>query len=296
MATQDQPASRHGISGLGDIAAEYDLIFCDIWGVIHNGVRAFAPACEALVRFRAKGGVVVLVSNAPRPHGSVVPQLAGLGVPQNAHDAVVTSGDVTRGLISARAGQPLYHVGPERDLPLFDGLDARRVSMDEAQYAVCTGLREDEHETAADYADELSAMKTHGLPMICANPDLVVDRGGRDIPCAGAIGAAFEALGGAVTYPGKPWLPIYGMALAVGERHAGRAIGKDRILGVGDAIRTDIAGAGAFGIDSLLVLDGIHAAETGLAKGQDIRDAGMLEAWLAAQAHQPDYLMPKLTW
>jgi HAD superfamily hydrolase (TIGR01459 family) len=296
MNMDNDLATHRSISGLGDIASKYDLIFCDIWGVIHNGVRAFLPACEALVRFRAKGGVVVLVSNAPRPHGSVLPQLAGLGVPEAVHDAVVTSGDVTRGLIAERAGQLLHHVGPERDLPLFDGLDAPRTGIEEARYAVCTGLREDEHETAADYADELSRLKARGLPMICANPDLVVDRGGREVPCAGAIGAAYEALGGAVIYPGKPWLPIYQMALDVAERHAGRAIVKDRILGIGDAIRTDIAGADAFGVASLLVLDGIHAAETGLPKGQETRDARALDQWLAVQAHKPVHFMPKLAW
>jgi HAD superfamily hydrolase (TIGR01459 family) len=273
-----------------DVAASFDAILCDVWGVLHNGVNPFGPACDALRRFRAGGGHVLLVSNAPRPGFSVREQLARIGVPQQAYDDVLTSGDVTRGIIAGRAGEGLLHIGPERDLALFEGLDAPRVPVSQARYVVCTGLIDDETETAEDYLPELTAAHALGLVMICANPDLVVDRGGRNIPCAGAIGAAYERIGGKVIYPGKPHRPIYDTALErLGERGAG-PVGLARVLAIGDAIRTDIAGASALGVASLMVLEGIHAHEVRGLEPAAIGD------WLAAQSHVPDFAMHVLRW
>jgi HAD superfamily hydrolase (TIGR01459 family) len=280
---------RH-LDHFADIAGDFDAILCDVWGVIHNGVAPFAPACEALQRFRAGGGKVLLLSNAPRPGGSVRIQLARLGVPEDAYDDVLTSGDATRTLIGARAGEPLLHIGPGRDLALFEGLDAPRVPLSQAGYVVCTGLLDDETETAEDYLPELTGARALGLTMICANPDLVVDRGGRNIPCAGAIGVAYQELGGAVIYPGKPHRPIYEMALGRLDSLMGKRPGLSRLIAVGDAIRTDIAGAALMGLSSLMVLEGIHAHEVrGL-------DRPGLASWLAAQSHPPDFAMAALRW
>jgi HAD superfamily hydrolase (TIGR01459 family) len=282
--------SAQMLSAFSDISEGYDAILCDVWGVIHNGVRPFAPACEALQKYRANGGHVLLVSNAPRPGGSVRQQLAQIGVPSNIYDDVLTSGDVTRGLIGQRAGDPLLHIGPERDMPLFAGLDAPSVAVSQARYIVCTGLMDDETETAEDYLPELTAAHGLGLTMICANPDLVVDRGGRNIPCAGAIGAAYEALGGSVIYPGKPHSAIYEVALERLRAMLGKAPDLARLIGLGDAIRTDIAGARGAGIGSLMVLEGIHAQEV---RGMDEAAIGH---WLSGQASCPDFVMRSLAW
>ncbi|MGL4729004.1 MAG: TIGR01459 family HAD-type hydrolase [Bosea sp. (in: a-proteobacteria)] len=276
------------LTSFSEVSAQYDAVLCDVWGVIHNGVRPFAPACDALQRYRAHGGRVLLVSNAPRPGGSVRQQLAHIGVPADIYDDVLTSGDVTRGLIGERAGEPLLHIGPERDMPLFAGLDAPRVPVSQARYIVCTGLMDDETETAQDYLPELTAAHALGLHMICANPDLVVDRGGRNIPCAGAIGAAYEALGGTVTYPGKPYRAIYDVAFERLGTILGNTPDLARLIGVGDAIRTDIAGAAGFGIASLMVLEGIHAHETAGLDEPEIMN------WIGMQACQPSYVMHRL--
>lgn len=275
-------------AGLSELHADHDLVLCDIWGVLHNGVANFTPAAAALAQFRRSGGRVILVSNAPRPHGSIAAQLKMLGVTGSAYDAILTSGDVTQGLIRLRQGQRLLHIGPERDHSLFDGLDAPRGTIEDSQYVVCTGLVDDETETAADYAGQLAAMAARRLPMICANPDLVVDRGGRNVPCAGSIGVAYERIGGAVTYPGKPHAPIYDAALEMAEGLTGARIAKSRVLAIGDSIRTDIAGASAYGVASLMVLNGIHAHETATL-GDDA-----LDRWLAAQEHVPDFAMRDL--
>ena len=284
------------IDGLRGLAPRYDLILCDVWGVLHDGVVAFAPAAEALARFRAlpaeaRARRVVLVSNAPRPGDSVRAQLDGLGVPRAAYDAVVTSGDITRGLLAARAGAPVHHLGPERDAPLFAGLDLHLVGLGEAEHVVCTGLLDDETESVADYADALAGLRARGVPLICANPDLVVERGDRLIPCAGALAAAYAALGGEVFYAGKPHAPIYAAALdAAAGLPGGGAPDLARVLAVGDAIRTDITGADGFGIASLLVARGIHAGEIGALS------AATLELWLRTHTVRPHAVVETLAW
>jgi len=278
------------LTGFATIADRFDLCLCDIWGVVHNGVAAHREAVEALVAMRKAGVSVVLVTNAPRPRAEIKRQLDGFGVPAEAYDAIVTSGDVCRGLIRARAGQPVYMLGPDRDLPLIAGLDAPRVAPDEAAYVLCTGLFDDETETAQTYAGLLSGFAARKLELICANPDLVVERGGRIVPCAGSLALAYEQLGGEAIYAGKPHAPIYAAALALGEEARGGAIDRARICGVGDAIRTDIAGANAFGAASVMVLAGIHA--------QDLMEADwdQRHGWFADQLHRPDYALPHLVW
>ena len=282
------------VEGLQPLADRYDLVLCDIWGVLHNGVKAYEAAGDALTRFRERGGHVVLVSNAPRPGAAVGIQLDGFGVPRSAYDAIVTSGDLTRLAIAERSGQVVYHIGPERDLPLFTGLDVRFGEIAEADYVVCSGLDNDERETAADYIPRLEAMLRCDLLMICANPDLLVERGHMIIPCAGAIGLAYEELGGRVYYAGKPHIPVYERAVAKAAELAGHAIPKSRVLAVGDAIRTDIAGAVAFGIDSLLIARGIHAEELNLHLGALVSQH--VQDWVDRQPVRPQAITTALSW
>ncbi len=264
MSTHDQTQAVRQIDGLADISDRYDAILCDIWGVVHNGLAAFPSASDALAAYRRRGGTVILITNAPRPSATVRRQLLKLGVRPDAFDGVATSGDVTIGLIVERIDEPVLHIGPDRDLSLFEaageaaGRPPRRVGLEEAQYALCTGLRDDVTETLDDYEAELRAVAGRGLPLVCANPDIVIHRGETLIYCAGALAARFEALGGEVVYAGKPHLPIYRRALALAEAARGRAVDTRRALAVGDGMKTDIAGAARAGLDALLVTRGIH--------------------------------------
>ena len=278
------------LSGFSEIADRFDLCLCDVWGVVHNGVAAFGEAVEALVAMRERGITVVLVTNAPRPSAGIALQLADFGVPGSAWDAIVTSGDVCRALIQARAGQPMFRLGPDRDLPLIVGLDAPEVGPERADYVLCTGLLDDEIETAETYADLLDGLAARGLDMICANPDLVVERGGRIVPCAGSVALAYEEIGGKVVYAGKPHRPIYEAAFALAEEKRGAPVSRARICGIGDAIRTDIAGADAFGATGIMVLAGIHA--------QDLMEASwdQRHGWFARQSHRPAFALPHLVW
>lgn len=278
------------LSGFSEIADRFALCLCDVWGVVHNGVVAHPGAVEALVKARAAGMFVVLVTNAPRPSAAIIQQLRGLNVPDGAYDAIVTSGDVCRALITARAGRPVFHLGPPRDLPLLEGLDAPRVAAEEAQYVLCTGLFDDERETAESYADLLAGFAARRLALICANPDLVVDRGGAIVPCAGSVALAYERIGGEVIYAGKPHAPIYEAAVALMVAAGHVAPAKSRICAIGDAIRTDIAGAHAFGATGIMVLAGIHAQDLVEASWED------RHGWFSQQSHRPDYALPHLVW
>ena len=245
------------------LARNYDVVLSDVWGVIHNGVAAFPEACEALSRFRAKGGSVALITNAPRPGAVVVKLLDRLAVPHDAYDAIVSSGDVTRAVMAARPGKAVFHIGPERDLPIFDGLGLRFVPYEAADYVVCTGLANDEFETPEHYRELLTKIRARGLFMLCGNPDLVVERGDQLLYCAGALADLYRTLGGEVFYAGKPHRPIYDQAL---ERIAGlRGVAAPlaRVLAIGDSVRTDLKGASDRGIDCLFVTAGIHAEELG---------------------------------
>ena len=254
------------IARLGEISERYDAILCDVWGVLHNGVASFVEASKSLALFRRRGGAVILITNAPRPSAVIRGQLLRLGVLPEAFDAVVTSGDATIGLIEARIEDPLLHLGPARDLSLFEAAEAatgRRpalVPLAEARYCVCTGLCDDRTETPEDYEDELCALGDRSLPMVCANPDVVIHRGDTLVYCAGALARRYEEIGGEVVYAGKPYLPIYDRAIAEAERARGAPIDRRRVLAIGDGMKTDIAGATAAGIDALFITGGIHRA------------------------------------
>lgn len=246
------------LQSIAPLAATADLWFVDIWGVMHNGVRPYASSVAACEAFRRQGGTILLVTNSPRPRESVARQLDGIGVARSAYDGIVSSGDVSRSLIEDWAGEPILHIGPERDLPVFANLQATAgAGVADAVVAVCTGLYDDEKETPADYAEMLAKLKARDIPMICANPDQKVERDGRLIYCAGAIARAYEALGGIVSYAGKPFQPIYDLALEIGSDTRGKSIAKDRVLAIGDGVSTDIAGASNFGIRSVFIASGV---------------------------------------
>lgn len=257
-------SSIREIASLGDIAGDYDAILCDVWGVVHDGKAAFPDAVKALARFRAERGPVLLLSNAPRPGGSVAEMLDQLAVARDGYDGILTSGDATRAEVQRRAGQSFFHLGPDRDRVVWADLaDAVEAKVEDAAYVLCTGLFDDEREGPDDYRSQLAAMRERGQPMVCANPDIKVHRGTRLIWCAGAVAAAYAALGGEVTYFGKPHPPIYDEALARLSALAGRTLDPTRVLAIGDGMHTDILGANRAGIDALLITAGIHADRFG---------------------------------
>lgn len=280
------------IAHVAELAATSDLWLVDIWGVMHNGVRPFADAVEACQRFRAAGGTVLLLSNAPRPAASVAQQLDKIGVSRTAYDAIVSSGDAARASIAdaVARGASIGHIGPERDRPLFDGLGVVFAPVDKAAVAVCTGLYDDTTETPDDYTPMLRALKARDVQMICANPDLTVERGGSLVYCAGAVAAAYEALGGAVFYAGKPHLPVYDMAFETAARLRGGEVPKARTLAIGDGIRTDIKGAAAAGVRSVFVASGIHVA------ADKAFDSAALDALFPPGPPRPVAAMTGLAW
>ena len=247
------------IASLNEISGRYAAILCDVWGVLHNGVRHFEPAAAALAAARERGLAVVLVTNAPRPHGGVEAQLASLAVPQAAWDRVVTSGDVTRELVSA-GPRRVFHLGPDRDLSLYDGLDIDIVEEFEANSVVCTGLFDDETEAPEDYADMLQRMRARNLPMVCANPDIA-------------------------------HTPIYAAALKAASEMLGRELRRDEVLAIGDGMLTDIKGASDNGIDVLYVSGGIHARDYG---HPDNPEPDELQAFLDRHGYHPVATMTKL--
>lgn len=256
--TRSQPSAIPIVTALGPVTAAYDALIVDIWGVLHNGVAPFAGAPEALVEFRRRGGRVVLLSNAPRPSDVIVGQLDRLGIPREAYDAIVTSGDLARRMIAARLGEPMLHIGPERDRPLFAGLTIDEVPAEAAAFVVCTGLYDDTTETPENYRGLLTNLSRRRIPMICANPDLTVERGGSIIYCAGALASLYAECGGEVSFAGKPHPPVYELVFEVVAGLLGRQIDRTRLLAIGDGLRTDIAGAFAVGLPVLFVASQIH--------------------------------------
>jgi HAD superfamily hydrolase (TIGR01459 family) len=243
------------LSGLGEIAPEYDALVCDVWGVLHNGHVANADAVEALRRFRGERGPVILLSNAPRPKRDLETQFARFGVPPDCYDEIVTSGIATRLDLESRAQGGrlcMFHLGPERDRGIFEGLDIELSEIATAEIVLDSGLFDDDVETPDDYKERLAAMKARDLLMLCANPDWVVQRGGRLVWCAGALANEYEKIGGRVIYYGKPMPEIYTLVRA-------SAPDARRMLAIGDGLHTDIKGANRSGIDALFIADGIHS-------------------------------------
>ncbi len=283
-------------AGLSELAPDYDAILCDVWGVIHNGREAFVDACAALERYRAERGPVVLISNSPRPSDALHGQLAGFGVPRAAWTTFVTSGDATRPFLAARAPGPVWTIGPRnRDGPLYDGLGLDFVDQpQDAAFIACTGPDDEETEQAEDYRARLQTGVARELQFICANPDRVVQKGDRLIPCAGAIADLYEDLGGWAIRPGKPNAPIYDLAIDEAQRALGRPVDRQRILCIGDGVTTDVRGAEAQGLDCLFLWGGIHAAELSHAEGA--RAAEPVAEFLTGHATTAKYAMPELVW
>ncbi len=292
------PAMTEIIRSLSQVSDRYDALFCDLWGCLHNGVAPFPAAVSALQSFRAGGGKVILVTNAPRPKSSVVQQLDAMGLPRDAWDDVATSGDAAQAAMLAGAvGRRVHHIGAPKDDSFFgdfeddiaamvDAANITRVPLDQAEGIVCTGLVDDLIETPEDYRSKLLMGKAMGLKMLCANPDIIVDMGDKRLYCAGALAEAYEKMGGEALYYGKPHPPVYDLAR--------RRLGLDdpRILCVGDGIGTDIQGGMAEGLDTLFVSGGIAAAEFGTDSENPNKD--LLKVWLDGHQLSPTFTIGKL--
>ena len=278
------------IDAIAPLGKGYAAWLVDIWGVMHNGVRAFPPAVEATRRYREQGGIVILLSNSPRPSEPLHRQLTSLGVSEEEYDTTVSSGDLTRHELAKHAGARIFHLGPERDLPIFKDLDLTRVDAKDAELVVCTGLFNDDTETPEDYEVLLRELAGRKLTMLCANPDHLVERGHNLVYCAGALAQIYEEDGGKVIYAGKPYAPIYELAEETIAGIAGRKVPRSEILAIGDGIRTDMAGAAEFGLDAVFVASGLHVGPGGEGL-DDLRLAELFEGRKAPRA-----AMPALAW
>lgn len=279
------------IGGISELAATSDAWLVDVWGVMHNGAVAFKAAADACTSFRNAGGYVVLLTNAPRPGPAVVHQITRLGVPQTAYDAVLSSGDVTRGLVTEWRDKRIHHLGPARDRGIFEGIDIKFATSIEADIVVVTGLLDDETETPEDYTTTLKSLQRRNIAMLCANPDLKAERGDKIVFCAGALAEAYEKFGGDVVYAGKPHLPIYELALSMIDNARGQQTPKDRILAIGDGLKTDMAGAAAAGLRSVFIASGLHV-ENGRPLSADVVRDLFSETPLA----RPIAAMQALSW
>jgi HAD superfamily hydrolase (TIGR01459 family) len=281
------------ISGLAELSDRYDVILSDVWGVIHNGRESFPQACGALAHWRAERGPVILISNAPRPSQDVLPQLDTLAVARETWSAIVTSGDATRILLSGHAPGPAWRIGPDRDAPLYEGLGLDFADPATAAFVSVTGPYDDEVETAEDYRERFGLAVARKLPLICANPDIVVQRGDRLIPCGGALAQLYETMGGEVIMAGKPHAPIYALSLGEAEAILGHPVDRSRVLCIGDGVATDVKGANAQGLDVLFVASGIHGAETIDTSGVN---AKAVEDLLAKDGARATYAIADLVW
>ncbi len=281
------------VTGLSALADRYDVILSDVWGVIHNGRESFPAACDALAHWGKTRGPVVLISNSPRPSQAVVAQLDHLGVARAAWQAFVTSGDATRVLLGEMAPGPVWTVGPDRDAPLYEGLGLAYAHHEQAAFVSVTGPFDDEIEGPEDYRARFEATVARGLTMVCANPDIVVQRGDRLIYCGGALAQLYSQMGGKVLMAGKPFAPIYDLCLVEAQRLLGRPVDRTRVLCVGDGLPTDIKGANDQGLDVLFVASGIHGAET---IGPDGLRADAVGDLLSTNGLTATYAIADLVW
>jgi HAD superfamily hydrolase (TIGR01459 family) len=287
------------IQSLDEIDTGYNAVFCDLWGCLHDGTRAFPNAVAALKRFRKKGGAVVLLTNSPRPRGSVAAQVGDLGAPKTCYDLIVTSGDAAQSaLATGTFGRKVHHIGPERDLGFFlapngQPYDIELVPLDQAEGIVCTGLFDDQTETPDEYRDTILYGKTRGLKLLCANPDVIVDVGEKRIYCAGAIAKAYAEAGGTSYYFGKPYSPIYSLARDALTTELGLPLDAQDILCLGDGIATDIRGAMGEGLDAAFISGGLAAEETATSRASG-PDPAKLKAYLDHARLAPKYAMAYL--
>lgn len=284
------------IESFAQISDQYEAALVDLWGCLHNGIKPFAAAVTALETFRDKGGIVLLLTNSPRPSSSVFLQLDQIGVARDLYQGCASSGDAARAALASGAyGKKVFALGPERDTAFYDnfitedfyqGIDIERVPLDQAEGIVCTGLFDDTTETPDDYRALFLDAKNRGLKMLCANPDIVVDRGDKRIYCAGALAEAYIDMGGEAHYFGKPHPPIYDLAYHRLIQAAGHEIAPKKIIAIGDGINTDIRGAIGEDIDSLFITGGLAASETAT-HGQP--EPGRLDTFLRKVQLTPTY-------
>lgn len=287
MSRPDAP-----LAGLSTLAGQFDGILSDVWGVVHNGLTPHEEAVEALVNYRRGGGRVVLITNAPRPRGPIIAQLDRIGVTREAYDDIVTSGDATRALLEGYRGKTVHRVGPPHDDVLFEGLGVTLGGVDAASVVAVTDLDTDD-DTPADYTERMAEWLARDLPLICANPDKVVEEGDRLIYCGGALADAYEDIGGRVMMAGKPYSPIYDEAKSLLDKAARRKVGHERVLAIGDSIRTDAIGAAQFGIPLLFITGSIHAEELDAFNNPDPKRVSDFVS--VSRANMIGY-MPRLTW
>lgn len=288
------------ISGLSALAGGYDAILCDVWGVLIDGARHFAAAADALRAYRARGGTAVLITNASRPSQEVRRQLEKLGLPGDCYDDLVSAGELTLREIVARKGAACHHLGPKRDTGLFEaagrllGAPVRLVGPRDADYVVCTGLIDEDHETPEDYDSRLEALRRRDLVMLCANPDIVVEVGDRLYYCAGALARRYAGMGGDVRMFGKPHAPIYEAALARIDELKRAPTPRGRVLAIGDGADTDLRGAGAAGLDCLFITRGVHREEL-YGPGEEL-DRRALARLIARAKTKPVALAREVVW
>lgn len=257
--TPDNARTPPILAQAGAILSRYDAVFCDVWGVVHNGIDAYEKACLALRTFREAGGTVILLTNAPVPEHRVETMLGLRKVPKQAWDAIVSSGAIALEHISAKSYRSLFGIGPrDRDAAFFEAAGIVHAGIDDAEAVVATGLNDDRSETAESYRPLLARALERRLPFICANPDLVVDVGGTLYLCAGAIADVYENMGGEVFWAGKPHASAYDTAFAAVAQLRGAPVARDKVLVIGDALRTDLEGARRAGLDAIFIAGGIH--------------------------------------
>jgi HAD superfamily hydrolase (TIGR01459 family) len=277
------------LAGVAGVSEGRKAWLCDVWGVLHEGVAAFPQAIEACRTFRRQGGEIVLISNSPRPSGAVFEHLAQAGVPRDCFNALVTSGDVTRGFVETYAGAPVFHLGPGRDKVFFDGLAVEFAPAGQASVVVCTGFFDEDRETPEDYDAMLAAFAARGVPMLCANPDLYVERGSKLLPCAGLLAERYTALGQTVLQAGKPFAPIYDLAL----QQLSKPLDRRDLLAIGDGIDTDIKGADEQGIDAIYIASRVHIRD---AEEPGAMSEEALERLFAGRPFRPCGAMIRLAW
>lgn len=283
------------LSGLAEVAEDYDLIICDVWGVLHNSIAPYPGVLDCLGRAAAHEKRIALLSNAPRPNSVVAGELERIGIAEGMYDHLVTSGEATRRALVdrsdawyARLGRRFFHLGPPRCHPTVEGI-GEEAELSDADFIVCTGLFDDEADHPDDYHDLLRPAIERGLPLICANPDIVVMRGDRLIPCAGGVAKLYGEWGGEVRWHGKPHTDVYDIIFRLS------GVERDCAVMIGDGFHTDIEGACRAGIDSIWIAGGIHADEVGYREGNAL-DADRVAKVIAESGELPSAVLARLVW
>jgi len=281
------------VQSLASVGGAYQALLVDLWGCYHNGLATYPAAVAALRAYRAQGGIVILLTNAPRPAASVVAFLDRLGAPADSYDGIMSSGTACqRAVASGEFGRRFHYVGPPRDLHMLTDLGLEDIALDDADAILCTGLRDDTVETPSDYLEAIADWHARGLKLLCANPDLVVDRGEQRLHCAGSLALAYEQADGEVIWFGKPHRATYQQSFHLLEELAGREVARDKVLAIGDGIRTDVKGGLDAGLDVLFVTGGLSAGDVGA--DPEHPDPERLDAYLTEHGVAPLYAIGRL--